>query len=734
MEEDSLIVHGLVTEVTYDREDLIEDIVDRTMRGTGMTITLNVIKQYPETHERESITYRQGASWEYTSFVLPDHQYVFAFREIDGELEGGGVTTTFHIRNGAVDRVVNHAPLELQEMWALVRTWSTEVESRGGISVHEWRTKLDGDNLSAALAALEVLSAQPDTIPEPGVLVDVLERHLPTVTAAKDDYQQRQTFSTLEVMAPKLLIEAADPIATARMYDLYVHNIAGQPSPALQLDYEDEALITALAGSTPSPERIERLSLLFTGEGDVWHERGSSHFELLRMKGYAIGGLADTPGKEIDQFLLDMAEDPGKFGLKSELCLSAVWQTLGQRGVAVIQPTLLRIAEDPGSFNAGVPPLSPDRAEESRKSSALEALAELSLHLPREEALALLLKIDSLGYYDTVTRMLQVGDRDLALLGPSLREIGISKVIRYLEPEETVSVFGAPAVLEASNEELTPAHLRALIAAGLIEEASQAALEALANPLETDGDLALYGDIQNCRECAAVVAFRGPPAAADLLERLLSPKERKARRQLADEEWSTTDVPQRYHGIETYEAWLLAALFRLAPAAARPFLMDELADTNEERRLFAAWALYAMGEDAGEEIVIPYARRETDYTGEVSLLIAHSLRTDALMLERLGAGFNTSDSNLFRQNWYREPCYSDFIADHEDALLNLLVRHLETGDSKTRSSAFFFLTKHLTSEAENLPDTEVERAAAIKAIEALVAQRWGNGGVSRNDS
>ncbi|HOZ46513.1 MAG TPA: hypothetical protein PLO37_06025 [Candidatus Hydrogenedentes bacterium] len=161
---DSLVVHGRVREVAYDRDGLIRDILKRRVTDTAMTITVDVIGQFPPEPPCDAITYETSASWEYVDFVREGEEYVFPFVRRKGRTAGGGFLEVRRIEDSGVRFVTAYDAVSLDETWRLIeerfRT-VTPIADDDIASRDAWMAKLRGDSLADTAAAVKVLTLRP---------------------------------------------------------------------------------------------------------------------------------------------------------------------------------------------------------------------------------------------------------------------------------------------------------------------------------------------------------------------------------------------------------------------------------------------------------------------------------------------------------------------------------------------------------------------------------------------
>ena len=717
MAANSLIVHGKVTKIEYNRDDLIRDILARAMGGTGMTIGVEVLGQYPREPHFDTLTYETSVSWEYTTFVREGYEYVFSFSLNDGKVTGGGVTASHIVQDGKVGFVIDHTPIALDEMWEIVESRYALVSTgeAGGEAIETWTRKLAEGDIGASRAALDILTQRPETTPAPAVVMDMLERHYNELREVFDKVPafgnssaepERRGFRALAKKVADVLAQAGDAQASGRMYAMYVEDLSKHGQPVLGTDGNFDADMVRVVGAAPCPERIERLKTLFTGAGSIKHEQGTSSYRLVEWLYTAVKALEEAPGEEIDAFLLDMASNPTAYGLRTDLDLAAVHSVLAKRGVMAIRPTLERIMEDPAGHDAGLPPSSATNdAVGSRQIYAIEALAELANHLSREDTYALALKMAACGWQGAPLLVCKAAGDDPESAKPVLMQMDINDVASCITAGRFADPGFAPKLRAALDEKADPILVQALAACGDKETAARAAGAELKPAHAIEESQALFDYFNLGTRYASFLVFLPGSGPSDALKKLLDRKHIAYLEERCDTLLEKRAPANRHDNLNRWRQWVLAALVVCDPGAARPFLEDDLQSSDRDKRLFAAFALLAQGDERGLPTVEAYVSHKNGYQGTVPLTVVRSERTDRLLLDRLRAGVDYSDAGLLRLYCgYGEVAPSGFGVDYAKTLVPALLGFLDSDDPPTSQAARMCLGTILGVPYEPLPN------------------------------
>lgn len=340
--ENSLVVHGRVTNVSFNRQDLIEQIIGLRNEGVSTDISLEVLRQHPESQVLDKLTYQTHLTWEYLNFVMPGLEYIFAFR-LDGErLQGGGVTSVYRVRGGAVDLAAGPASIPLPEMWDMVAGIRSAGADNGKPPTpagEEWLARLASGSLDESLVAIEYLDSRPGVQVDPAAVVDAIELQYRRLRPRLPNYHESQQdqatlvwvakFHALALAGISTLTRLADPKSTDRIHSLYVRDVTENLAPMFPEHAFGDPMV-ALVLAVPERERADRLRDLFSKSGTVKGEGGQAPFSLLDRKVRAIQSMKDVEGDDIDAFLREMSENPEAFHLR-DYEVDAVDSILKQR-------------------------------------------------------------------------------------------------------------------------------------------------------------------------------------------------------------------------------------------------------------------------------------------------------------------------------------------------------------------------------------------------------------------
>ena len=373
IKEDSLIVEGVVREVIFDRESLIQDILNREANPVDVAVTIDVARQFPENPScGPRFTYHISLPWQRTRSFARDERCIFVFtRDDDGELHRGGLEQRYFIHGDSVTGIAdfNDFPgcwspnwsLSLNEAWCFIEAKHSILTHDGVMPeamVAEWKRKMFSGDASTSFSYLKLFCKLAPAALSGVETANLVKHHYEEGRSARDRGVELETtfteFTNLVLLAAAHAKTKDEPEAVDIFYTLYVGDISRNRRSFFRPFYVDDAIV-GLVGAVPHPGRIDRLTRLFheTGEGD--YEHGRFRYEFVEATRNCIKALEDAPGKDIDTLLLDMNARRDYFRLDDDLDRAFIWRALCRRGVMEIRPQLEAIVrasrsgqEDPG--------------------------------------------------------------------------------------------------------------------------------------------------------------------------------------------------------------------------------------------------------------------------------------------------------------------------------------------------------------------------------------------------
>ena len=677
----ALFVEGTVRNVAYGRGSVIEDILERDSGAVGMTITVEVARQYPDEPDVGSeLTYTTHASWEYVHFVQAGVAYLLAFTvDESGELRGGWITDTYPVSAGKVQRVVGYTALPLDEAWDLIETQFAIAENNGEASevqIAQWRDELAAANLVTSVGLLKLFSQfAPDSLTG-SEAAEVVERHYESlrVRTGNQPHETMSAFRELVWLACDIVERTNDLDGIAALYSLYVQDNSQHFDPLLESRDFDHRIV-GLVGSEPHPERIERLTRLFREAGRIEHRHGSGSYSLVYNPREAVKALTGAPGEEINTLLLDMNERPGYYRMDNDLTKAFIWSTLAARGVTAIRPHLEMIATLPAP------------AGSRERTYAADALAELSTHLPEEEALALLRDLYRAGHEQLLSRFLQRAPSDSAMARAFLLEIDLSKAFGFLPSKFADPVF-VPQLVQIAEREPSDRVMVALHECGAPNQAANVAERLLQRGPGVGEDAWIVRLMSTWRAAMLYLARYAPEKAPPLLKPFTEERNLRRYRAHSDRQWREMPERERNDVVDGLRWTALMGLAVAQGAEAVPAVRKNYQQADDKFTFAGAWILYALGDDADADVVRAYQERtlESKLIPYVAFHYIRSPRTDAVLVKRLKGEISHQDLSVFR-----DPVFayrpSSFARDHLEIIVPILLKHVQSEDDRLYLSA-----------------------------------------------
>jgi hypothetical protein len=713
--ENTLIVHGKVVAFEFDREQLIDHILRRAADGTDAWITVEVIDHHPAEPAYASITFRDfnfGAVGQYLPVGAE------CFFKIKNGREGPycGPYDTFSVCENKVNMGIGYGQLDLPDAWDLIRS-IYDLEVLGALEpelLERWQSAFEHDDIVEARQALRVLSIRPETTPAPDHLLALLKRHYPQPQTADCPPPDHRDYLSLAASVIEAHSSSNTPDALQQLIDFFLADFRERARPVFS-EETGAALMKTVANSCAA-ERTEWMESLLREPEKCPAQPCGGICRFPVRKHQAIEALAEVPGDDIDMLLLRMAHTPSEFGL-SALELGSLWRSLAKRGVSEIRPLLETFLDEPAGVDTGVP-LRRANSTDLRKS-AQEALMIFFAHSPDQGGVERLVSFADSGNKSALRYLLDRDDVDRKLLLKLLHKADLNYFASHLIPGHLADPSFLSKIREALKTDRSGVLLSALAACGEVEEAIDMATEILNAPVPRD--IVELNQVER-GAAASLLAYHGVGHAVRGLKRLLQPRTISELRDLADKQDSQSNPRIRYYPINRWRDLLLAALVRQSPRAAVPVLREYLNDYDPDCRLLSAWALLALGHDDGEPTVNAYANRERRYDGSVSLLLFRSEKTDALLLKRFDGGLLDDDTELFDQRpWYARRAAMDFVTDHKEQVLPILLKHLDSADRRSAAEAGRLVEWLVAPEWEYYPEKLVP-AERQRRLQELMAQ------------
>lgn len=696
----SLIVHGHVEKVEVTRESLIRNIVERSRDGYELAIDVKVLRQYPEEPQRGTLSLRSVVGHEYTGIVRAGNDYVFTLTESNRKIGHIGVTCAYGLSpDGTVSRIVpGNTSMPLDEAWKLIKSKCDA--ARGTVAAEDvaaWKAKLAGDDLSACVAALDYLSSVSGLTPEPKTMVEALVRQyhllrsqtLSTSGRGLTEHarQRCNTFNALASKALDVLLPAREPAIVKTVYDLYTTDIRENLTPLFRNDLGErdglDVKLVALVGSVPGPERSARIQELLRGRGVVKGVHQQNSYEYVHNRYLTLVKIGEIAGDDITALLLDIARERAQYNIRAGYELSAVWMALAGRGDTTLKAEWEKVAaEDPPCSQYG---LRDPRVPETMGIYGREALQKLIETGPDLDALRMHIE------------RYKEGDRNAAFaFAKRVSQSGASEEARRLLLESGVELHdfaGAiasnipspefvPKLVEAAASHTTADVIHALDACGGRHEAVLAAVKKLQSTPEVSNGQNLYEDAMARIACMTFLGEVGDESLADVVRPYVAGKSLKVLYDSYDRVNPKEPPESRYYMVTQLKFRSMVALANCAGQKAKPTLQKVYGELSNDTatRLVAAFALYALGDDAGADLAESYAMRNPDVPLlPVNPVSVRSERTEALVLKRLQEGWTWGDETLFGIAGTAEDApVRQFLEKHRVELLQLLIMHLES--------------------------------------------------------
>ncbi|MFC1601186.1 hypothetical protein ACFL34_02425 [Candidatus Sumerlaeota bacterium] len=715
VESTDVVVQVVVEEVTVNKERLVADIKAKRVRPLYLKVEFRLVESYPPL-PGESLVVSSTGELEH---MAAGKAFLMALKKENGVLRplySFRAQGIYPIRGEGPEATVSglvRSSMTLDAAWSLIRTIHDHTHGNKQLPpevIEEHVRALKSGSLAEAELALELLSLGAKDAMTTEVLVEALEGHyarlMAKVEIVENQYYRTHnpTYAALARKMLALLYAQADRHAAERLLTLYVKDLSNIRARVFD-DSELRQAMFRLALKHPGPDRHERV-LGLLGKKVTWrNEKTGGRLggtEVVKPNYRNLKALSETPGADIDQLLREIFARPTDFGLRGELALAALWQGMAQRGMEEIRPYLETIVADP---------LKADyRGISIRSHRSVAAYAR--------DHLKLLDGAKAEADPNSRQQAWSLSQDELARQSPSL----IADVL-WLDVPAPALGFGIRKVLghedlrQAAGQEQwpwpqdlpdCPPILRSLLTAGHQPDAADVAGQLLSVPIH-DFDLDHFGaDLAGRCGALRYLGKTGDVSLAPAIEALLDPKVLAKYTKAHERAYQVTvsktgperrnslvrKSPARRPAAEELRTAALLALTRLGQRQVLAEWRSRYREGSAGQRMTAAIALFYLGDDASKEMIEAFATRTErsidlldrhlsawGATGEFQKTIRYlrSPQTDALFLRRIQLGVGNGDTDLVRAR--------DFLRDHVEEILPLLVKHLDSRDMITRGRA-----------------------------------------------
>jgi hypothetical protein len=713
------VVHARVEKVNLDVSDLKAAIIHKQRNQLSIysgapvktTVQLNVLGSYPSppSNVGERIHFTPVFLSENINLLEDGKEYLIALNHHDGlfwlQKWRRGVYPVDP--NGAMAANLRNGPMPIDEVWAFIMDTYDAIHEGAlpsGEILDYWLAKLQSDDVTECLTAIEYFNTLPEPVAPQELITDAMERFLSgritdsEETSNPTDASLRRSCFAVETL--ELLTEVADEPTVDRMLVLYEQDISsGQGIFHEEMSRYDgtgslpESIVKMLefALKHPGPERRERfLSLLSQLLGRAGEEAGRRQ-ECVRWVLEAVGDdLGKTEGADIDQLLMDMLEDPASFDISTFYPFSLVWKAAQARGLAEFGAYLEQFLAQP--------PMKMSDAWHAEDVICTYVLNTMS----REEAIQYLVDLHQQGKIGLEPVM----DLMIDLLGPDDKQfvpfLGEAIISDWWKaPILAAEVLPDPCLVPALREALERKEpgrgmlLQALFACGEEEDSIEMALAFIQQFFSEEDETSSkpYYHHFDLGDTVRFLGTTGDESVSSSIEYL-----------------TREDVIAPYR--ETVQPWTanglqqtaVLALGRLGSEAAVPRLREiyQSQETEISVKTAAALSLYCLGDDQGLPLLehfitdtersVPEIESVGYYGNERApnffqrpILYLQSPRTDTLLLESFHHRVFPYDEGHTGDD--RRYYGYAFARKYKREILPLLVEQLGSKDRETRQNA-----------------------------------------------
>jgi HEAT repeat protein len=712
-------VHARVDKVDLDVSDLKAAIIHKQRNRLSLysgapvktAVQLSVISAYPPlpSNVGERINFTPVFNSENVNLLEEGKEYLIALGHEDG------LFWLMKWRRGiypvdpngtVVPRLLESAPKRLDEVWEFIMDAYDAIHEGAlpsGEILDYWLAKLQSNDMTDCLTAIEYFNTLPEPVAPQELVVDAMERFLSGRIV--DAANRRRDWFALETL--DLLTWVADESTIDKMLTLYEQSL----STSGNVFYEELAGWARNGGSLrdtvvrmfrltlkrPGPQRRERFLSLYS----LLLERVRQFAEDPRDERRAhlqkehIEELRKTKGEDIDQLLIEMLEEPAKFGISDSGLFGLLSTVLAQRALPEFGAHLERFLADPGMSKT-----LENSDDWWYADKAMRIYTEKTM--PRKQAIQYLVDLHEQGkisidpVIDLMNENLEPGDTEFI---PFLSEA--VKADWWMAPILAAEVLPDPCLVPALKEALEREEpgrgmlLQALFASGEEKESIEMALafiQQYVNQQEHETAGKPY-DGYDLRATIKFLGASGEVSAIPAIEHFLPDHD-------MDEPLSGSINEARNTAIQ--------ALARLGGESAVPRLRQLYQSEDVLVRILAAVSLYYLGDDTGYELLEHFVNGTQRSLPEVEmhlgrywsleeafympLLYLRSPHTDALLLESLHHHGFPHEGIGGTGNVSRYYAYA-FAKEYKSQILPILVEQLAGRHRRTAKSLLQRLTR-----------------------------------------
>jgi HEAT repeat protein len=727
------VVHAHVDEVELDVSDLKAAILHKQRNRLSIysgapvktSVQLNVLGAYPPlpSDVGEKLRFWPVFNSEHIDLLEEGKEYLIALNNHEDlfwllqwnqgvyPVDSNGIMVA-NLRNGR---------MPLDDAWEFIMDAYDSIHY--GILpsdqiLNYWLAKLQSDDMTDCFTAVEYFNTLPEPIAPQELVIDAMERFLSgriadskensePIGSTRYDLDASLRRSCFAVETLDLLTQVADGPTVDRMLALYEQSL----STSGNVFYEELAGWARNGGSLrdtvvrmfrltlkrPGPQRRERFLSLCS----LLLERVRQFAEDPRDERRAhlqeehIEELRKTKGEDIDQLLIEMLEEPAKFGISDSGLFGLLSTVLAQRALPEFGAHLERFLADPGMSKT-----LENSDDWWYADKAMRIYTEKTM--PRKQAIQYLVDLHEQGkisidpVIDLMNENLEPGDTEFI---PFLSEA--VKADWWMAPILAAEVLPDPCLVPALKEALEREEpgrgmlLQALFASGEEKESIEMALafiQQYVNQQEHETAGKPY-DGYDLRATIKFLGASGEVSAIPAIEHFLPDH----------------DMDEPLSG-SINEAWNTAiqALARLGGESAVPRLRQLYQSEDVLVRILAAVSLYYLGDDTGYELLEHFVNGTQRSLPEVEmhlgrnwsleeafympLLYLRSPHTDALLLESLHHHGFPHEGIGGTGNVSRYYAYA-FAKEYKSQILPILVEQLASRHRRTAKSLLQRLTR-----------------------------------------
>ncbi len=320
-------VEGTVEQIAFDKDRYRAELNAGKMVQPNMTVHLKLIESYPPI-SAETVTLTEG---DYTH-LWTGQRILVVLKKADTHYTPLWLNQVKDEASSSTVAVLIETTqtLPLDNAWQLIRSmYNIRERSRSGITTEfteELIAKLKSDDLNQAALALRVLtSSQAKEQLTGDVLLDALEtqyenllKHDRIVQDNWGPIEQRiyppvRVFRAFANLMMTALYPVADEASQDRLISLYIRDMSAKQARVFeQPEFRREMLRFALK---PGAGRRERVLSLLGKEVKYYDKDGRQNggTQLVYAGFPELSMIAETPGDDVEQILLDVLEHPDTY-------------------------------------------------------------------------------------------------------------------------------------------------------------------------------------------------------------------------------------------------------------------------------------------------------------------------------------------------------------------------------------------------------------------------------------